>query len=113
MVPRKCMLVFVLLVMMSRTAFAQIGRPAALTAFDRSAGHWRCGGNLHGSLPAAPVKLVTATATETSAPDASVAEPSRKAEDAPPAANEPPAAVPRVPTERLPAGSPVSFPVDI
>jgi hypothetical protein len=57
--------------------------------------------------------VASAVSTETPASEGVAGERGTEAEDTPTAAKSAPQAAPPLPTERLPAGSPVSFPIDI
>lgn len=105
--------VLVLVVLISELAFGDELPLAWPTYSAGPEGHWHLTGDPQRSASVALGKLAAAASTERPVPDPEAAAGGGEAEDAPAAANGPPQAVPPLPTERLPAGSPVSFPIDI
>lgn len=105
-------LILVPLVFISALALSQAVVPMAST-FSDDAGYWHFSSDSEQAVPAAFGLLAAAASTQTPASDAKTSEPEADAKQSPPAANDAREPLAPPPVERLPAGSPVSFPVDI
>jgi hypothetical protein len=101
----------VLLVLITEMAFGDERPLASATYTAAPEVHWLLTGHPQKSALLALAQLPAAASTARRLPDPKAIAGGGEAEDAPAEAEGPPKAP--SPTERLPAGSPVSFPIDI